>query len=407
MIYFDNAATSFPKAPGVADAMAKFIANDAANPGRAGHRMAVAAERMLDDARLRLTKYFRGRDPHRMVFAMNCTDALNMAIKGVVPTKMPSGNVPHVITSVLEHNSVSRPLQAMADDRRITLTRVSCDEAGFLDPDDFRKAITPDTVLIVITHSSNVLGTIQDVTAVGRIARERDILFCLDAAQTAGAVPVEIEAMFVDLLAFPGHKSLLGPTGTGGLYVGERCPHPADSVAATVEGKTTNRMASYMKLQPWREGGTGGDSSSPHQPTFYPYYLEGGTPNTVGVAGLAAGLDYVVKHPEALAHEQAQVQRIIDTLADDERFTIYGTRDASRRVGTVCFNLAGYEAPDVGSILDDSFEIAVRPGLHCAPYCHKRIGTFPNGAVRVSPGPFNTEAELDTLLDALKQIAGG
>jgi selenocysteine lyase/cysteine desulfurase len=409
MIYFDNAATSFPKAPGVADAMARFINEDAANPGRAGHRMAVNAERKLDDVRLRLTRLFEGEDPHRMIFAMNCTDALNMAIKGVVPTKTKSGGTPHIITTVLEHNSVSRPLQAMVDDGRITLTRIDCDAAGFVDPEDFRKAITPDTVLIVMTHSSNVLGTIQDAAAIGRIARERDILFCLDAAQTAGVVPVSIKAMNIDLLAFPGHKSLLGPTGTGGLYIGTRCPDPAESVAATSEGAKTIRMASYIKLKPWREGGTGGDSSSPTQPAIYPYYLEGGTPNTVGVAGLAAGLDYLDKHSMAdvLHHEQAMVQRIIDTLRDDKRFTVYGSTDATRRVGTVAFNLAGYHAPDVGSILDDSFEIAVRPGLHCAPYCHKRIGTFPDGAVRISPGAFNTDAELDTLLDALKQIAEG
>lgn len=409
MIYFDNAATSFPKAPGVAQAMAKFITEDAANPGRAGHRMAVNAERMLDDVRLRLTRLFDGEDHHRMVFAMNGTDALNMAIKGVVPTKTKQGNTPHVITTVLEHNSVSRPLEAMALDGRITLTRVNSDDAGFIDPDDVRKAITPDTVLIVITHASNVLGTIQPAKEVGRIAREHDLLFCLDAAQTAGIVPVSIKDQFIDLLAFPGHKSLLGPTGTGGLYIGPRCPEPAESVAATPDGARNIRMASYIKLKPWREGGTGGDSSTPTQPAIFPYYLEGGTPNTVGIAGLAAGLDYLDTHPmsELIKHEQHMVQRIIDLARSDERFTLYGTTDAKQRVGTVSFNIEGYEAPDVGSILDDSFEIAVRPGLHCAPYCHKRMNTFPSGAVRVSPGVFNTETELETLLEALKQIAGG
>jgi len=409
MIYFDNAATSFPKAPGVAQAMAKFITEDAANPGRAGHRMAVAAEQMLDDVRLRLTRLFDGEDHHRMVFAMNGTDALNMAIKGVVPTKTKDGNTPHVITTVLEHNSVSRPLQSMHDDGRITLTRVDCDDAGFIDPDDIRKAITPDTVLIVITHASNVLGTIQPAAAIGKIAREHDLLFCLDAAQTAGIVPISIKDMAIDLLAFPGHKSLLGPTGTGGLYIGSRCPEPAESVAASAEAAKSMRMASYIKLKPWREGGTGGDSSTPTQPAILPYYLEGGTPNTVGIAGLAAGLNYLDTHPmgELLKHEQHMVQTIIDAVHSDDRFTLYGTTDATQRVGTVAFNMQGYEAPDVGSILDDSFTIAVRPGLHCAPYCHKRMNTFPSGAVRVSPGVFNTDEELATLLDALKQIACG
>lgn len=409
MIYFDNAATSFPKPPEVGRAMAKFIENDAANPGRAGHRMAVAAEQMLDDTRLKLTRLFDGDDHHRMVFAMNGTDALNMAIKGVMSELLRSGEKPHVITTVLEHNSVSRPLQAMASNGQIELTRVDCGDDGFVDPDDIRKAIQPTTALIVVTHASNVLGTIQDAAAIGRIAREHDLLFCLDAAQTAGIVPISIKEMHVDLLAFPGHKSLLGPTGIGGLYVGERCPEPAEAVAATHEAGDMDRaMTRKRRMTPWREGGTGGDSSTPTQPALFPYYLEGGTPNTVGVAGLSAALDFVLNHDmaERLAKEQAMCAAIRDRFADDERFTWYGTRDVSRRVGTVSLNIANYEAPDAGSILDDSFDIAVRPGLHCSPYIHRRLGTFPSGAVRISPGDFNTDDELSQLLEALNQIAG-
>ncbi len=389
MIYFDNAATSFPKPPAVSQAMAKFLAEDAANPGRAGHRMAVAAERMLDDVRLKLTRLFGADDPHRLIFAMNCTDALNMAIKGVLGSVAAShGDTPHVITTVLEHNSVSRPLQAMADAGVIELTRITCDDAGFIDPDDVRKAITPRTRLIVMTHSSNVLGTVQDAAAIGAIAREHEVLFCLDAAQTAGIVPVSIPDMHIDLLAFPGHKSLLGPTGTGGLYVGERCGQAGS-------------------MRPWREGGTGGDSSTPTQPALYPYYLEGGTPNTVGIAGLGAGVDYVVANDMTATreHEQAMVQHIIDRFTAHDRFTVYGTPDAKQRVGTVSLNIEGYEPSDVGSILDDSFNIAVRPGLHCAPYAHQRLGTFPTGAVRISPGVFNTDDELTQLCEALEQIA--
>ncbi|MCC7406546.1 MAG: aminotransferase class V-fold PLP-dependent enzyme, partial [Phycisphaeraceae bacterium] len=214
VIYFDNAATSFPKPPQVAEAMARFLAEDAANPGRAGHRMAVAAERMLDDTRLKLTRFFDGDDHHRLVFALNTTDALNMAIKGTLP--LGATPKPHVITTVLEHNSVSRPLVALAQAGQIELTQVDCDAQGFVDPDAIRRAIQPHTVLIAMTHPSHVLGTIQDVAAVGKIAREHDLLFLLDAAQTAGVVPVSIKRMNVDLLAFPGHNSLLGPTGTGG-----------------------------------------------------------------------------------------------------------------------------------------------------------------------------------------------
>lgn len=408
MIYFDNAATSFPKPPCVAEAMSRFLTEDAANPGRAGHRMAVAAENMLDEVRLKLTRFFDGEDHHRMVFAGNGTDALNMAIKGVL-SETDSKTKPHVITTVLEHNSVSRPLQAMYVSGRIDLTRVDCDEHGFIDPQEIRAAITGETVLVAMTHASNVLGTIQDATAVGRIARENDVLFLLDVAQTAGVVPISIREMAIDLLAFPGHKSLLGPTGTGGLYVGKRCPEPAEAVAATHEAGDLNRVITRQRrLTPWREGGTGGDSSTPTQPALYPYYLEGGTPNTVGIAGLGAAMDYLAEHPmeRHLRHEQALCARVIDRFRDDERFTVYGPGDASRCVGTLSINVIDLDAPDAGSILDDSFDIAVRPGLHCSPYVHRRLDTFPDGMIRISPGVFNTDEQMDGLLDALDQIAG-
>lgn len=410
MIYFDNAATSFPKAPGVSEAMARFLAEDAANPGRAGHRMAVAAEQMMDDLRLKLTRLLGAADFHRMIFTMNCTDALNMAIKGLLGAASDNvGPTPHVVSSLLEHNSVNRPLQALMAAGRIELARVPFDGQGFIDPDDIRKAITPNTVLIVMTHASNVLGTIQDAASVGAITRERDVLFCLDAAQTVGIVPIDIERMQIDFLAFPGHKALLGPTGTGGLYVGERCPEPAEPIAATNEAGHRNvQITPKARLRPWREGGTGGDSASPTQPTLYPYYLEGGTPNTVGLAGLAAAVEYLTQHPMAqtLDHEQAMVRCIIERFDQDDRLTIYGSTDAARHVGTLSVNVRDYDAADLGSILDDSFDVAVRPGLHCAPYAHRRIGTFPAGTVRISPGPFNTDQELDHLLDALDQIAG-
>lgn len=399
MIYLDNAATSFPKAPGMAEAMTKFLAEDAANPGRAGHRMAVAAEEMIDRARLQLARLVNAPTHERLVFTLNGTDALNIAIKGVIASCSGSaggGNeVPHVITTVLEHNSVSRPLQAMSDAGRITLTRIDCDDHGFIDPDAVRKAVTPATKLVVMTHASNVTGTIQDAAAVGRVARETDLLFCLDAAQTIGVVPVDVQAMQVDLLAFPGHKSLLGPTGTGALYVGERVPAASEDVAGQPG-----------RLAPFREGGTGGDSATPVQPALYPYYLEGGTPNTVGIAGLSASIEYVVQNgiAKTLDHEQQLVQKVIDFVADHDMMTLYGNSDARTRVGTVSFNIDGFDAPDVGGILDDSFEIAIRPGLHCAPYAHKRFGTFPVGSVRVSPGAFTSEGDVDALIDALGQV---
>lgn len=399
MIYFDNAATSFPKPPQVAAAMTRFLAEDAANPGRAGHRMAVRAEQMIDAARLGLTRLFNGDDPHRLIFTLNCTDALNMALKGVL-----RGEGEHVVTTVLEHNSVSRPLQAMAAAGRIELTRVDCDGGGFVDPDDVRRALRPSTRLIVMTHASNVLGTIQDAAAIGALAREHDLLFCLDAAQTAGSLPIDIQGMQIDLLAFPGHKALLGPTGTGGLYVGRRCPEPLGSEAGHPH---SGARSAAIGMRAWREGGTGGDSSSPTQPTLYPYYLEGGTPNTVGIAGLAAGVEYLLDRDmqAVLEHERRMLRSILDKLDGDQRFVIYGPREADRRVGTLSLNVVGYEPGDVASILDDSFGIAVRAGLHCAPYCHRAIGAFPAGTVRISPGPFNTDEDVAVLLDALEQVA--
>src|SRR5262245_61349486 len=216
MIYLDNAATSFPKPEAVYQALDRFARTELANPGRAGHKMALAAERALDDCRHLLNQLFHGEGPERFVFTLNCTDGLNMAFKGVLV----DGD--HVVTTDLEHNSVSRPLRAMERDGRITLTRVATDRGGTVDPDVVRKAITPRTKLVALTHASNVLGTVQPVAEVGRMVRERNVLFLVDAAQTAGVVPIDVQAMSIDLLAFPGHKSLLGPTGTGALYVGPR-----------------------------------------------------------------------------------------------------------------------------------------------------------------------------------------
>lgn len=377
MIYLDNAATSFPKPEPVYQALDQFARQSLANPGRAGHKMALAAERCLDDGRHVLNQFFHGVSPDRFIFTLNCTDALNMAFKGVLH----DGD--HVITSDLEHNSVSRPLRAMEKAGRISLTRVAADQTGTLDPDAIRKAITPKTKLIALTHASNVLGTVQPIADFGTIAREKDILLLVDCAQTAGVIPIDVQAMSIDLLAFPGHKSLFGPTGTGALYVGRRA-----------------------KVAAWREGGTGGDSSSETQPTELPYFLEGGTPNVLGVAGLVAGVRWVESQglEKIHAHEVALVERLWKRLDEIGGYEVFGHRDHKRRVGTIAFRSEALPAPEIGGILDQAFDIAIRPGLHCAPYVHKAIGTFPDGAVRVSPGPFNTETDIDALADALREM---
>lgn len=377
-IYLDNAATSFPKPEAVYQALDAFARSSLANPGRAGHKMALAAERTLDDCRHRLNQLFHGKEPERWIFTLNGTDALNMAFKGVL------ADGDHVVTTDLEHNSVSRPLRALELAGRITLTRLAADAGGTVDPDAVRRAFTPKTRLVAITHASNVLGTVQDVAAIGRLVRERDALLLVDAAQTAGVLPIDVQEMAIDLLAFPGHKSLLGPTGSGALYVGPR-----------------------SRVQAWREGGTGGDSSSETQPKEYPYFLEGGTPNVLGVAGLAAGLQYVEERGLAAihAHEVALVERLWARLDALGGYRVLGHRDHSRRVGTLSFVSEMLPAPEIGGILDSAFDIAIRPGLHCAPYVHRAQGTFPDGAVRVSPGPFTTEADIDALAAALAEIA--
>jgi cysteine desulfurase family protein len=348
-----------------------------ANPGRAGHKMAIAAERILDDGRHRLNQFFHGVAPERWVFTLNGTDALNAAFKGVLDP----GD--HVITSNLEHNSVSRPLRAMQLAGRITLTRIVADGGGTIDPDAIKQAITSRTRMIALTHASNVLGTVQPVGEVGKIAREHNLLFLVDAAQTAGVIPIDVRELAIDLLAFPGHKSLLGPTGTGSLYVGTRA-----------------------KVGAWREGGTGGDSSSETQPREFPYFLEGGTPNVLGVAGLAAGIKYVTERGlcDIHEHETGLTERLWRKLEEIGGFEIFGHRDPAKRVGTLSFRTEAVSAPELAGILDQAFDVAVRPGLHCAPYIHRSMGTFPEGTVRVSAGAFNTEAEIDHLAKALGEI---
>lgn len=379
MIYLDNAATSFPKPESVYQALDQFGRQSLANPGRAGHKMALASERLLDDTRHLLNQFLRGEGPERFIFTLNCTDALNMAFKGVL------SNGDHVITTDLEHNSVSRPLRAMELAGRITLTRIRATSIGLVEPDEVRRAITTKTRLIALTHASNVIGTIQPITEVGKIAREHNLMFLVDAAQTAGVVPIDIREANIDLLAFPGHKCLLGPTGTGALYAGSRAV-----------------------IRAWREGGTGGDSSSETQPREYPYFLEGGTPNVLGVAGLAAGVTYVRERgiDNIRKHETELVERLRGRLGESSGYEVFGTANPAQRVGTLSFRSDVLPAMEIGAILDQSFEIAVRPGLHCAPYIHRSLGTFPDGAVRVSPGPFSTKDDIDCLTRALAEIAG-
>jgi cysteine desulfurase/selenocysteine lyase len=375
MIYLDHAATSFPKPERVVRAMDDFARTSAANPGRGGHHRATEAEAMMEDTRRLLARLFGSSRPERVIFTLNATDALNMAIKGVLKP----GD--HVITSVLEHNSVSRPLNRLANEGVITLTRLEVGADHRIDPGDVENAFLPATRLVAITQASNVTGTIQPVDEIGKVVRQRDALFLVDAAQSAGVIPIQMEQASIDLLAFTGHKALLGPTGTGGLLVGSRA-----------------------LVAPWREGGTGGDSADPVQPSSYPYHLEGGTPNVMGLAGLREGIRSLMEHgvETVLPHERKLLASFRGALKDSDKFQWYGDKDG---VGLVSLNLSGFTPAELAGILDGQFDIAVRAGLHCVPDAHRHLGTFPDGTVRISVGWSTTEADMKAAAQAFNEIS--
>jgi cysteine desulfurase/selenocysteine lyase len=379
VVYLDNAATSFPKPPAVAESIVDFLEHSAGNPGRSGHALAIAAQTVVDATRSQLAALFGVPDPARIVFALNATDALNMALWGLV---RPGDRV---VTTSIEHNAVARPLNAMAE-RGIEVTRVACAPDGTLDLDDLDRALRSSPVrLVVMCHASNVVGTILPVREAARRAHEHGALFLLDAAQTAGVLPIDVREMELDLVAFPGHKSLLGPTGTGGLYV-----------------------APGVRPLPLRQGGTGTRSEEEKQPEELPAALEAGTLNTVGIAGLGAALRYLRQRGQQAirAHEVALTTRLIHGLKDIPGLRIHGTGDPARQVAVVSLSLEGWEPVDVAAALDSSFGIAVRSGLHCAPLAHRTLGTFPRGTVRLSPGCFTTDDDVDQALAALRKLAG-
>jgi len=377
MIYLDNAATSWPKPESVYQAMDRFLRKHGGNPGRGSHSIAVAATETIEATRLRLARFVNAGSKKQIVFTLNCTDSLNLGLKGLLQP----GD--HVITSSLEHNSVVRPLHRL-ETQGVKVTRISPREAGgFVAPEDIAAAITGKTRLLVITHASNVNGVVQPINEYGLLARRRNLIFMVDAAQTAGKYPLDVRADNIDLLAFSGHKGLFGPPGTGVLYIGER-----------------------VDLASLKEGGTGSHSEQEEQPTDLPDKFECGTQNTIGIAGLGAGLKFITAEGMAniLAHEQALTEKLLEGLTLLPRVTVYRARDNSRQAPIVSFNIAGMEPGEVGAILDQAFDIKVRSGLHCAPAAHKTLGTFPLGTVRLSPGYFNTSDEMDIALAAVEKI---
>lgn len=380
MIYFDNAATSWPKPPGVAEAMVHFLNDVGANPGRSAHRLAVESGRIVYNAREAVAELFNAPDPLRVVFGHNVTEALNLALHGLL---CPGD---HVITSSMEHNSVMRPLRAL-EQQGVEVMVVRCSPQGFLDPADVEAVVQSNTVMIALNHASNVVGTLLPVAEVGRIARRHNLLLLVDAAQTGGAYPIDVQADSIDLLAFTGHKSLYGPTGTGGLIIGER--------------------VDVERMEPLKRGGTGSRSEYEEQPDFLPDLCESGTPNAVGLAGLEAGIRWVLERGvEAIrAHEVGLAQRLIEGLPAIPGVTVHGGHDAHRQTATVSFNITGMEPSEVGLRLDEEHGILCRVGLHCAPAAHKTLGTFPVGTVRFGLGAFNTQGEVDTAVAAVGQLA--
>jgi cysteine desulfurase/selenocysteine lyase len=398
--YFDNAATSWPKPEVVYTTMDQFFRNFGVNPGRAGHELAVEAEKMIEETRRLLAAFFDyGGDPHRVVFTQNATDSLNIALFGVLQ----GGD--HVVTTRLEHNSVLRPLAHLKRDHGVDVTHVERDEQGYVDPDDIRGAITAKTRMIVVNHASNVLGSVQDVEAIGRISREAGTLLVIDTCQSAGVLPIHMDAWGIDIVTFTGHKSLFGPMGIGGMIVREG-----------------------LDVRPGRVGGTGVDSIDPYQPELYPYHLEAGTVPLPGIAGLnaaqkwfaslgrgqAGDTDGSLSHAqachEALGHifdlEHRRVNRLASAFRDVDGVKVYGPAGNRPRVATLSINIGELPANQAGEMLDADYHLCVRAGLHCAPLIHqdeKTVGQ--NGAVRFSPGYFTDDEDIEQAITAVTEIA--
>lgn len=379
-LYLDNAATSWPKPPGVAQAMMHYLEDIGANPGRSGHRMSIAAARCVFSAREALASLFHASDPLRVIFGINITDGINLALHGLLKP----GD--HVITSSMEHNAVMRPLNDLSQNG-VEFTQVVCNVDGALDPVLVEQAVQPNTRMIVINHASNVCGTLLPVEEIGRIARQHGLLFLMDTAQTAGTLPIDMQQANIDLLAFTGHKSLYGPMGTGGLILGDRVM-PED-------------------LHPLRQGGTGSRSEHEVQPTFFPDRCESGTPNAVGIAGLLAAVEWIQEQgiEQIHARKTALCGLLLEGLSNIPGVTVYGPRDAALQTPTVGFNIQKMEPSTAGLRLDEEYAVLSRVGLHCAPSAHRTLGTFPIGCVRFSIGYFNTRDDIDQAVRAVATLA--
>lgn len=386
MIYLDNSATTFPKPDSVISAMTDFMKNTCANPGRSGHKMAQETNREILMARMDMAKLFNVANPMQLIFTKNASEALNIAILGYVK----KGD--HVITSCMEHNSVLRPLNYLKDIGDIELSIVSSDDEGFVHAKDIAVELKPNTTLVAVTHASNLTGSINDIKEIAKtiatenLDRENKISLLVDAAQTAGLVDIDVNEMGIDMLAGAGHKSLYGPTGTGFLYVSEN-----------------------IKLEPLYRGGTGSISESLIQPDFMPDMLETGTLNASGIVGLKAGINYIVEKDIQKLREKQQnmIAKLISEFSKIEEVKIFGSKDSKKRASAVSINIGDRDSQEITYLLSDKYDIATRGGKHCAPLAHKRMGTLEQGMVRISISSFTTDEEINSVINAVKELAQG
>ena len=380
----DNAATSFPKPRGVMEAMSRYANDLGASAGRGAYEEAIETASAIAECRRRLQRLFNGEKAEHFVFTLNCSDALNLAIKGLIDPAKKS----HVICTHIDHNSILRPINALAAKGWVDVTRVPVDpKTGLVDPEAIRKAVRADTKFIAITHASNVTGTVQPIRQIGQIARERAVPLIVDAAQSAGHVPIDVQADCIDLLAVPGHKALFGPLGTGFLYI-----RPGiEKILATL-----------------REGGTGSVSELDVQPDFMPDKYEPGSHNAIGLIGLAEGVRYVLDQTVEAIHAQEMdlVRTFIDGVSNIDGLTYFGPQGVRNRIGVFSLRVDGYDPQDLSAVLEANFGILTRSGIHCAPLAHQAIGTADKGgATRFSFGPFLSRQDVKFATDALAEIA--
>jgi len=380
MIYLDNSATAFPKPDMVYDFMCGFYREHGVSPGRSGFDASIQTEEMVSETRRMLMEMFNGDgDPDRLTFSYNASDSLNMIIQGLAE----QGD--HIVSTMLEHNSVLRPLHHLEIEATAETTYVPFDAQGYLDPDDIKKAIRKNTKMVVVNHSSNIIGTVQPVAEIGSICKQAGVLFVVDGCQSAGITPVDMQAMGIDVFVFTGHKCLMGPTGIGGSYVMQDVP-----------------------VRYTRFGGTGVRSAQLTHLEEFPYRLECGTLNIVGVAGLHAGVKWIQEQGMEALHKKeiALWDKLRKGLQGIENVITYCAESTENQNPILSFNIRGLEAADVGMLLDVDYDIASRTGLQCAPKVHERLGTIDiHGTVRLSIGPFNTEQDIDAAIAAVNEIA--